>query len=102
MAVVSPAEQQVILKGISWETYERLLAEHQEESGIHFTYDSGAREIMVLSARHERANRALAALVEMLAEEMGIDLENLGSVTLKRPSSPPWGSPRCGATRMAG
>jgi hypothetical protein len=28
MAVVSPAEQQVILRGISWETYERLLAEH--------------------------------------------------------------------------
>lgn len=84
MAIVSPAEQQVILKGISWETYERLLAEHEEESGIHFTYDSGALEIVVLSARHERPNRALATLVEVLAEEMAVDLERLGSVTLKR------------------
>jgi Uma2 family endonuclease len=84
MAVVSSAEQQVILRGISWETYERLLAEHLEESGIHFTYDCGALEIMVLSARHERPNRVLATLVEVLAEEMGVDLERLGSVTLKR------------------
>jgi Uma2 family endonuclease len=85
MAVVSPAEQQVILKGISWETYERLLGEHEDESGIHFTYDSGALEIMVLSARHERPNRVLATLVEVLAEELGIDLDRLGSITLKRP-----------------
>ena len=85
MAVVSPPEQQVILKGISWETYERLLAEHDDESGIQFTYDSGVLEIMVLSTRHERPNRALATLVEILAEEMEIDLERLGSVTLKRP-----------------
>jgi hypothetical protein len=37
MAVVSSAEQRVILRGISWETYERLLAEHQEEGAVHFT-----------------------------------------------------------------
>jgi len=82
---LSSAEQRVILKGISWETYERLLAEHEDESGIHFTYDSGALEIMVLSARHERPNRVLATLVEVLAEEIGIDLDGLGSITLKRP-----------------
>lgn len=85
MAVVSSPERQVILTGISWETYERLLAEHEDESGIHFTYDSGALEIMVLSARHEWPNRVLAALVDVLAEEMGVDLARLGSVTLKRP-----------------
>ena len=84
MAVVSAGEQQVILKGISWETYARLLAEHEEESGIHFTYDSGTLEIMVLSARHERPNRVLATLVEVLAEEIGFDVERLGSVTLQR------------------
>jgi len=85
MAIVSSPERQVILTGISWETYGRLLAEHEEASGIHFTYDGGALEIMVLSARHERPNRVLAALVEILAEETGIDLESLGSITLKRP-----------------
>ncbi len=40
---------------------------------------------MLLSARRERPNRVLATLVEVLAEELGVDLESLGSVTLKRP-----------------
>lgn len=80
----SESAQCVILYGVSWETYERLLAEHQGSSGTHFTYDQGRLEIMVLSAKHEKPNRALALLVEVIAEEMGIDVENLGSTTFKR------------------
>jgi Uma2 family endonuclease len=72
------------LYGVSWETYERLLTEHQESSGTHFTYDQGRLEIMLLSVKHEKPNRALALLVEVIAEEMGIDVENLGSTTFKR------------------
>ncbi len=44
-------EQKVILNGVSWDTYQRLLAEHQESSGTHFAYDRGMLEIMVLSAK---------------------------------------------------
>lgn len=84
-AVVSLPEQKIILKGVSWETDERLLAEHHEQSGIRFTYDCGMLEMMTLSARHEKPNRILASLVEVVAEEMQIDLERLGSVTLQRP-----------------
>jgi len=84
-AVLSLPEQKVILKGVSWETYERLLAEHQEESSTRFTYDGGILEIMVLSARHEKPNRTLALLVEVLAEEMSLNIEWLGSTTCKRP-----------------
>jgi Uma2 family endonuclease len=72
------------LYDVSWETYERLLAEHQESSGTHFTYDQGRLEIMVLSTKHERPNHILALLVETLAEEMGIDVDGLGSTTFKR------------------
>ena len=84
--VISPTEQRVVLHNISWETYERLLAEHEETSGTRFTYDEGTLEIMVLSAEHERANRTLALLVEVLAEEMRIDVDNVGSNTFKRES----------------
>jgi len=83
-APVSRAAQCVILHGISWETYERLLAEHQDSSGTHFTYDRGRLEIMVLSAKHEKPNRALALVVEVFAEEKNIEVENLGSTTFKR------------------
>jgi Uma2 family endonuclease len=78
------ATQCVILDSISWETYERLLAEHKESSGVHFTYDRGRLEIMVLSVQHEKPNRMLSLLVEVFAEELGIDIEGLGSTTFKR------------------
>ncbi len=79
-----PVEQRVILYGVTWETYERLLAEHPDAPSPRFTYDEGTLQIMVLSRRHEEPNRTLAILLEVLAEEWGIDLCRLGSVTLKR------------------
>ncbi len=82
--VLSLPEQRLLLKGISWETYERLLAEHKESAGPRFTYDNGLLEIMVLSVEHEKPNRTLALLVEVLAEEFQIDLERVGSNTFKR------------------
>ena len=81
----SPESAQcVVLHGISWETYERLLAEHEESSGTHFTYDRGKLEIMVLSAKHEAVKHILALLVEILAEELNIDVYGLGSTTFRR------------------
>lgn len=74
----------VVLPHVSWETYESLLADYEDQAGPHFYYDNGLLEVKVLSARHERPNRTLANLVNVLAEEMGIDLENLGSMTCKR------------------
>src|ERR1700730_13945173 len=82
--VVSSPERLVILEGVTWDTYERLIAEHGERSGTRFTYDEGVLQIMVVSSRHEKPNRILAFLVEVLAEEWGIDIESLGSMTCKR------------------
>ena len=79
-----PAEQRMRLSGISWETYERLLAEHEGRQSPRFTYDRGELEIMVISFEHERANRLLHDLFTVLAEERGIDFVNAGSTTLKR------------------
>jgi len=76
--------QRVILHGVSWETYERLLADFQDSHAAHFAYDDGRLEIMVLSAKHEKPNRVLALFVELLAAERGIDVDNLGSTTFKR------------------
>lgn len=81
---VSSPERLVILDNVSWETYERLIAEHGERCGTRFTYDEGVLQIMVVSSRHERPNRTLATLIEVLAEEWNIDIQNLGSMTFKR------------------
>ena len=82
--ILSPTESRIILHGISWETYERLLAEHVESAGPRFTYDNGMLEIMILSLEHEEPNRTLAALVDVLAEESDVDVVRAGSTTFKR------------------
>jgi len=81
--VLSPAEQRVILN-VSWETYERILAEHPDSAGPRFSYNEGTLGIMVLSADHEQPNRILARLVEEVAAELGIEVCLLGSTTFRR------------------
>jgi Uma2 family endonuclease len=39
---------------------------------------------MVVSGRHERPNRLISLLVEIVAEEIELDLVNLGSTTFRR------------------
>ena len=82
--IKSPPEQRTILHYISWETYQRLLADHEDSSAPRFAYDRGMLEITSPLAEHEEPNRAIALLVEVVAEELGLDLRNLGSTTLKR------------------
>jgi len=76
--------QRVLLNGVSWETYERLLAEHESNSSTHFVYDQGQLEIMVLSAKHERRSEILSLLVTILSEESAINVVNFGSTTFQR------------------
>src|SRR5713101_5760577 len=84
MTTIAPPEERVVLENVSWETYERLLAESIESVGTRFTYDEGVLEIMVVSIAHENPNRTLAQLVEIVAEETQRDLHHAGSTTFKR------------------
>ncbi|HXV61025.1 MAG TPA: Uma2 family endonuclease [Vicinamibacteria bacterium] len=77
-------QERVLLTGISWQTYERLLAEHLGRSSPRFTYDRGELEIMVLSFEHEEINRLVADVFAAIADASGIDFVNAGSTTLKR------------------
>jgi Uma2 family endonuclease len=82
--VNSPAEQRMVLHNIGWNTYERLLADHENNSAPRFTYDRGELEIMSPSPEHEKFNRRIAQLVLAVAEELGIEAEDLGSTTFRR------------------
>jgi Uma2 family endonuclease len=83
-SATSSPEQLVILDRVTWETYERLITEHGERCGTRFTYDEGVLQIKVVSSRHEIPNRTLATIVEVVAEERGVDIARLGSMTFKR------------------
>lgn len=77
-------EQRVVMTGVSWATYERLLADLKDSSSPRLTFDKGVLEVMSPSAEHEESNRTIALLVEVLAEEFGIDIRSLGSTTFRR------------------
>jgi Uma2 family endonuclease len=80
----SPAEGRVLLRNVSWETYERLVAEREERRVPRFFYDRGVLEIVSPSKKHETISRTGALLVELLAAEVGLDVESSGSTTFKR------------------
>ena len=82
VAVVRKPAQKVILSGVSWDTYEQLLTEHNEDNGTHFFFNNGELEIMVLS--YEHLSHILTLFIEFIASEMEIDIEGAGSTTFQR------------------
>ena len=84
-AILTSAVERVQLSGISWQTYEVLLAELSHHRRLRLTYNRGNLEIMVPSPEHERYKEVIGRFVETLAEELDIRLEPFGSTTFKRP-----------------
>jgi Uma2 family endonuclease len=78
------AEQRLILHGVSWATYESLLADFQDSHAAFFAYDRGILEIQMPSLEHEKLKHRIATLVELLAIELAIDTEGAGSTTFQR------------------
>jgi Uma2 family endonuclease len=83
-AIISPPEQRVILRNVSWNTYERLVADLRNQSTTRLTYDKGLLEIMSPLPEHEKYNRTISLLIEIIAIELGINIENFGSTTFNR------------------
>ncbi|MEG4004506.1 Uma2 family endonuclease [Microcoleus sp. Pol11C1] len=74
----------ILLKNISWETYESLVNELAQQGGIRLTYDRGNLEIMTPSAPHEGSKKILGRFVESVSEELNIEICSLGSLTCRR------------------
>ena len=82
-ALKNREEHRILLPNASWETYERLVVEREERRTPRFFYDRGMLEILSPSAEHDMTSRIIATLVELLAEEADVDVENAGSTTFK-------------------
>jgi len=79
----APIDRRVLLHGVSWQTYEALLAD-LNGSGMRLTYDRGDLEIMSPSADHESAKHLLCLLVAALADELDVRVRGFGSATFRR------------------
>jgi Uma2 family endonuclease len=73
----------VYLHDVSFRAYEALLEMRGERSVPRITYSKGVLELMTPSRFHENDKTRFARLLEAWGEEAGVQLEGVGSWTLK-------------------
>ena len=84
MQLQEPAgEHRTLLQGVSWSTYEALLADLGDHRG-RIAYDNGMLEIMTPSQTHEGLKKIIGRLIETYSLELGIEILSTSSLTLKR------------------
>ena len=90
-----PPEMRVVLQGVSWETYERLLVETGESRNQRFAYRDGLLEIMVPLAGHEEPTRLFEHFLAVFIDALGLEIRSLGSLTMKNPQQKKGLEPDC-------
>ncbi len=85
LAVINTGEERTLLKGISWNLYENLLTEIGDNGTARLSYYRGDLEFMTPLASHENYNRQIDRAIIALAEELELDYNVFGSMTIKRP-----------------
>jgi Uma2 family endonuclease len=75
-------ESRVLLRGIRWPTYERILAD-VDGGSARLTYDRGELEIVSPSERHERLRTLIDRLLGIVAIETGVPIRSGGSTTFR-------------------
>jgi len=77
-------ESKVVLKGVSWQTFQALLADVGDDRAWRIAYDNGVLEIRMPYLEHEVPKRLLESLVEWIADELEIEVMSVGSLLLER------------------
>lgn len=71
--ILAPPTEIIHLSGISWQTYETLLAEMSDRR-LRLTYNRGSLEIMAPPPEHEFSKTLMVRFVETLAEESEVQI----------------------------
>lgn len=79
-----PAGGTLTFQHVPWDEYEQLLADLGAGYSVRVTYDHGRLEVMSPLPIHERQKEFIARMMHVLTEELGLDLESLGSTTYKQ------------------
>lgn len=83
-ATLIQSPDRVLLKNISWQTYQSLVRDFEQQPAMRLTYDKGLLEIRMPLDPHETYKKLLGRLVEALTEELEIEIRSLGSRTCDR------------------
>lgn len=74
----------VILRNISWQTYQSLIKDFEAEPAIRLTYDRGTLEIRMPLDPHETYKKLIGRFIEAATEELDLEIRSLGSRTCDR------------------
>lgn len=74
----------LILSDVSWDEYQRLIADLGEWNGVRVTYDQGRLEIMSPSSEHKAAKEMIACLLRAFADQTDTVIESYGSTTYQQ------------------
>ncbi|HJT30989.1 MAG TPA: Uma2 family endonuclease [Pirellulales bacterium] len=82
--IASPAsgDQWVVFHDVPWETYLSLLKARGQDR-VRLTYYQGVLEIRTLSKLYEILSEVLGGFVKVLAKEFGLELQSVGSMTMR-------------------
>jgi Uma2 family endonuclease len=83
-ATLIQSPDRVVLKNISWQTYQSLIIDFEREPAMRLTYDLGTLEIRMPLAPHETYKKILGRLIETATEELNLEIRSLGSLTCSR------------------
>lgn len=78
------AEARVLLAGVSWQTFKALLADIGDNRAYRLAYDQGILEIMAPYQEHEAPKIMIGSFFEAIADELNIEIMQLGSLLLER------------------
>lgn len=76
-------DQVVVLHGVSWAEWRRLVEVRGDRAVPRLAFVDGAIELMSPSRGHERIKSILGSLIEAWAEHQGLEVVRLGSWTLE-------------------
>ena len=82
--VIQPVDQPVLMDGVSWETYEALLADGGDSRQTRMAFDQGRLEIVTPGFEHELFRDVVSGVAEEILDTRGLDYLRSGSVTLKQ------------------
>lgn len=80
----SSVDNRIFLHDVSWRGLEHVLELRGDRAGVRLTYLHGELELTSPSTDHEAIKKTIARLVEAFAEELGLDLNGVGSWTIAR------------------
>jgi Uma2 family endonuclease len=81
--ITVPPGNQLLLKDITWQMFETILAELGESRASRLSYSNGTLEILAPLLEHEVSKVLIGDLVKILLEELDREFWPLGSTTFK-------------------